>query len=49
MLSVSSFSTFSSVNIERNVFKDINYIFTMDGGTMFITLISSSYSDAMMF
>ena len=49
MWTVSSFSTFSSVNTERNVFKDINYIFTMDGGTMFITLISSRYSDVMMF
>ena len=39
---VSSFSTFSSMNTHRNISNNTIYIFTMDGGTRLITLISSN-------
>lgn len=51
MLSASSFLIFSS-KTHRTTSKDKNYIFIINknaGGTMFITCISSNYSDATMF
>ena len=46
---VSGFSTFSSVNTKRNISNNTIYIFSVDGGTSLIALISSNYSSAVMF